>query len=843
MRIAPGSTRGRLDSGMQLPVATVVPALARALADRGTAVLQAPPGAGKTTLVPPALLDAPWLAGKTIVMLEPRRLAARAAARFMARMRGEQVGETIGYRVRLDTRVGPRTRIEVVTEGVLARMLQDDPALEAAGIVIFDEFHERSIHADLGLALALQSRDLLRSDLRILVMSATLEGARVASLLGEAPVITCEGRTHPVRIHYRGRPDPRGLEGSVTRTIRSALTDAEGDVLVFLPGAGEIRRVAERLAGEPLPPGVVIARLYGALPPAEQDRALEFARPGERKIVLATSIAQTSLTIEGVRVVVDAGLSRVPRFSPKSGMTRLETVRVSRASADQRAGRAGRVAPGDCYRLWSAGEHASLLAHDTPEILEADLLPLALSLAAAGIANPGELAWLDAPPAAPFEGARALLGTLEALDGEGRITARGRAMSRLPVHPRIAHMLLEGARSGAGALAADIAALLGERDVLRWSDGPPPSDLRLRLDLLREGRRAGADADPAGVARVRAEAAELRRAMQLRSEPAEREDAGGVLALAYPDRVARRRSGTSRFLLASGAGAVLDRSDALAREEFLVVAETDGARPEARILIAAPIARDEIEHRFAAQIVREELVTWDGAIGAVTARLRRRLGAIVLDDADLRDADPGLVRRALLDGLRAEGIGSLPWAEAAARLRQRVAFLRAIDTAWPDLSDPALEASLEEWLGAHVQGIRRRSELARVDLAPALLSLVPWKLRSLIDALAPTHFVVPTGSRIPVDYTDPAAPVLAVRLQELFGLSETPSIGGGKVPLVLHLLSPAGRPVQVTRDLAGFWRSSYFDVRKDLRGRYPKHAWPEDPLGAEPTRRARRRGE
>ncbi|MFL5577001.1 MAG: ATP-dependent helicase HrpB [Gemmatimonadaceae bacterium] len=841
-----------------LPIEQVLPELRAALRARPSAVLQAPPGAGKTTRVPLALLDEPWLAGRKTLLLEPRRLAARAAARRMADTLGERVGETVGHRVRMDTRVGPATRVEVVTEGVLTRLVLDDPALEDVGLVIFDEFHERNLVSDLGLALCLQSRELLRDDLRILVMSATLDGAPVAALLGDpaagpAPLVTSEGRSFPVETRYADRrPDGR-VEPAVAATVRAALARDAGDVLVFLPGAAEIRRAASLLGDAG--PGVRVAPLYGNLPQREQDAALAPAAAGERKVVLATSIAETSLTIDGVRVVVDAGLSRVPRFSPRSGMTRLETVRVSRAAADQRRGRAGRQAPGVAYRLWPEHEQHHLVPHDAPEILETDLAPLALDLAAAGVSDPAELRWLDPPPAAAFAHARELLAQLGALGPDGRITPRGRRMSDFGLHPRLSHMLLEGESSGMGALACDLAALLGERDVLRPAapGAPPPdADLRLRLELLRAGGAApahlhGALVDRDALQRVRAQAAQWRREL---GAPASRgaaaaddvEACGILLAYAYPDRVAQRRPGQgARFLLRNGLGAALAEGQALAAAPYLVAAELDGRRPESRIYLAAPVALDDLEAHLGDQIERERVVAWDADARGVMARERERLGAIVLRDAPLRNPDPALVAAAILDGVAREGLGVLPWSDAARRLQQRILFARQVDPRWPDVSDAALAATTAEWLAPHLDGVRRRDDLARLDLAAILLELVGWERRAALDELAPTHVVVPSGSRLPIDYADPAAPVLAVRLQEMFGLADTPRVGRGAVPLTLHLLSPAHRPVQVTRDLAGFWRGSYFEVRKELRGRYPKHHWPDDPLQATPTRRTRPR--
>lgn len=834
----------------ELPIEAVLPELRGALRRRAAAVLQAPPGAGKTTRVPLALLDEPWLAGQKAVMLEPRRLAARAAARRMAAALGERVGDTVGHRVRMDTRVGPRTRLEVVTEGVLARMLQSDPALEGVGLVVFDEFHERSLHADLGLALALQSQALLRDDLRILVMSATLDGAAVAALLGGAPVVTSEGRAHPVETRYLPRPADGWLDARVARATLEALEREPGDVLVFLPGQAEIRRVEERLREAGPGPGVRVAPLYGGLPQEAQDRAIEPSPPGERRVVLATSIAETSLTIEGVRVVVDSGVMRVPRFSPRTGMTRLETVPVTRASAEQRRGRAGRVGPGVCYRLWTESEQHGLVPHATPEILAADLAPLALELAAWGIADPAELRWLDPPPAAAFAQARGLLAQLGALDAAGAATPHGRRMAALGTHPRLAHMLLRGAELGLGALACDLAALLEERDPFRGDGGVPDADLRLRLEALRDPRGGGSHrghrVDAGTLHRARDAARHWQGALGIRAgapRPAdEAGSAGLLLAFAYPDRIAQKRPGQpGRFLLRNGRGATLEGAQALAGAPYLVAAELDGQGRESRVYLAAPLAEEELAAHFAEQTETEESVAWDADTGSVRARRRERLGALVLRDAPLPDPDPQAVAAALLDGIARAGIASLPWSRDGQRLRERLVFLHRHDPAWPDASDAALLAALPEWLGPHLYGLRRMDEVRRLDPGGILLDRLPWERRAALDALAPSHVQVPSGSRIPVDYSDPDAPVLAVRLQEVFGMTETPRVAGGRVPLTLHLLSPANRPVQVTRDLASFWRGTYFEVKKDLKGRYPKHDWPDDPLQATPTHRVRPR--
>jgi ATP-dependent helicase HrpB len=809
------------------------------------AVLQAPPGAGKTTRVPLALLDEPWLAGAKLVMLEPRRLAARAAARRLAHSLGEDIGGIVGYRVRLDTRVTARTRLEVVTEGVLTRLLQEDPTLEGIGLVIFDEFHERSLHADLGLALTLAAQRLVRPELRILVMSATLDVAPVARLLGDAPVIVSEGREFPVETRYLRTPivdrrDGRQIEASVVSTIDRALREAVGDVLVFLPGAAEIRHVEEILTSSHRGETLHITPLHGSLTAEAQDRALLPGPRGERKIVLATSIAETSLTIDGVHVVVDSGLARVPRFSPRSGMTRLATVRVSRAAADQRRGRAGRLAPGICYRLWTEAEESQLVPRATPEILEADLAPLALDLAVAGITDPRELSWLDEPPAASLAQARELLRELDAIDGEARVAEHGRAMARLALHPRLSHMLLRAVPLGLGLTACRLAALLGERDVLRsdagaWMD----ADVGFRLELV-DGSQRDWRADEGALRRVRAEADHLARQLRLARDKTQRRDVAGLLiAFAYPDRIAqRRRAGArGRYVMRNGRGAALRAEDPLGDDEIIAVAAVDDRMPESRIFLASSLAPSALEEHFANQFVEERSVEWDEMAERVVARRRIRLGSIILSDEPLRDVAPGEIARAFATAILAGGIDALPWSDGARRLRQRLAFLHHVDLSWPDVGDASITTFMESWLPPRLVGFHRRDQLAQLDLAAALLDLLTWRQRNELPELAPTHYAVPSGSRLLIDYTDPSAPVLAVRLQEMFGLADTPRIAGGRVPLTLHLLSPAQRPVQVTRDLAGFWRTSYFDVRRELRGRYPKHDWPEDPLAAKPKRR------
>ncbi|MEO5930179.1 MAG: ATP-dependent helicase HrpB [Candidatus Kapaibacterium sp.] len=831
------------------PIEHILPRLRETLAAGNGAVLQAPPGAGKTTRVPLALLDEPWLRGGKIIMLEPRRLAARAAARYMATMLGERAGDRVGYRMRMDTAVGPATRIEVVTEGVLTRMLQSDPALEGTGCVIFDEFHERSLQADLGLALALQCRSLLRDDLRILVMSATLDGAPVARLLGNAPVLTSEGRSYPVETRYQERRSDERPDRLVAAAVRESLASDTGDILVFLPGAGEIRRVGSLLEEMDPGPNVTVAPLYGNLPQEAQDRAIEPSPAGRRKVVLSTSIAETSLTIEGIRVVIDCGLMRVPRFSPRSGMTRLETVRVSRASADQRRGRAGRLGPGVCYRLWTVQDHEHLLPFGTPEIMEADLAPLALDLAEWGVANPAELAWLDLPPVAAFAQARELLAELGAVGGDGVITPHGGKMARLAFHPRLAHMVIRGMSLGLGDIACRIAALLNERDILRAPSGAADPDIRLRLEALRDierrnqsGAAHGHQIDSGIARRVLADARHWMRALSIRDTEGDIESAGLLLGFAYPDRIGMARAGNpGRFLLRNGISASLRDSGALSGAEYLVAADLDGDRRESRIFLAAPIAKPDIEEQFGDDIETVDLIAWDKSVGGVRARRERRLGALLLEDVPLRNPDPEMVAGALLDAIAAEGLSLLPWSAAAARTRERLIFLHHRDSSWPDLSDEALLAGLEEWLRPHLHGIRRRAELEGLDLAEIIMGMLPWDRRAALDELAPTHITVPSGSRIPIDYTDPDAPALAVRLQEVFGMTETPRIARGVVPITMHLLSPAHRPVQVTRDLASFWRSTYFDVKKDLKGRYPKHSWPDDPLAAVPTNRARPR--
>jgi ATP-dependent helicase HrpB len=816
-----------------LPVDEALPRLKAVLAEHSAAVLVAPPGAGKTTRVPLALLDAPWLAGRKIVMQEPRRLAARAAARRMAASLGEAVGETVGYRVRLDTKVGPKTRIEVVTDGLFLRLLQDDPTLDGIGCVIFDELHERGLETDLSFALVREAQTALREDLRVIAMSATLDPGPVSERLGGAPLIESAGRMFPVETRYLDRESAGRIEDTTASAIRAAFRDEAGSALVFLPGVGEIRRVQERL--QDLGSDIDVAPLYGDLSPTEQDRAIAPSPAGRRKVVLATSIAETSLTIEGVRIVIDSGAMRVPRFSPRSGMTRLETVRVSQASADQRRGRAGRLEPGVCYRLWTEEAQRGLLPFTPPEILDADLAPLALELAAWGVSDAATLPWLTPPPASSLATARALLLDLGALDAAGTITVHGRAMVRLGQHPRLAHLVLKGRALGQGRIAALLAAILSERDFLRLSPGQRDADLRHRVDIALTGKRDGA-------LRLIQESARRLMPREAKNETPDVSMTGALLALAYPDRIGRRRAGAAgRYLLSGGRGAALPEGDPMATEEFLVVADLDGSTQDSRIFLAAPITSVEIEELYADRIVAEQIVQWNARDGAVLARQRRRLGALILEDKPLGKPEPETVKAAMLAGVRQLGLDALPWSDDLAKWRERIAFLRRQDERWPDLSDEALLASLEDWLAPFLDGVSRRDHLGRIDLAAALKALMPWERQRQLDSLAPTHIEVPSGSRVPIDYANPAEPTLSVRLQEMFGLTDTPRIAGGKVPVTLHLLSPARRPVQVTRDLASFWTSGYKAVKAELKGRYPRHYWPDDPLIAEPTARVRPR--
>jgi ATP-dependent helicase HrpB len=834
----------------ELPITAVLPALQSAMLERGVVVLQAPPGAGKSTIVPLALRTSGWLGQRKILMLEPRRLAARAVATRMATLLGESVGTTVGYRTRLETRVGPKTRIEVVTEGILTRMLQRDASLDQVACVIFDEFHERSIHADLGLALCLEVRANLRPDLRVLVMSATLDVGRLAVLLGDAPTIVSAGRSFEVATHYVPPRAGQNLEQHVAAVVRTALRDQPGDLLCFLPGAAEIRRVQRLLEEGALPAHVTVLPLYGDLAGALQDAALAAPRGGQRKIVLATSIAETSLTIEGVQIVVDSGLQRASEFDPSTGMSRLVTGSVSQAAADQRRGRAGRLGPGVCYRLWSQSAQASLAAQTPPEILRADLAPLALELACWGALDATSLAWLDEPPAAPLAQARDLLRRLEAVDRDGRVTGHGRRLASIGTHPRLGHMLVRAPALGAARLASELAAILSERDVLRTERGARDADLRLRVSALREPGAplpSGISIDQRAMSQAKRSAESWRQDLSSgkpdTADPHTR--TGIVLALAYPDRIGRRRGESGRYVLANGRGAAFAEAQALAKAEFLVAAALDGAEREARIFLAAPLTAADIEEAFGERIETVEYVDWDPRSQAVLARRERRLDALVLESGEVVNPDAEAVQRALLKGLRQLGISALPWTAELAQWRARVGLLRRFAVPsperWPDLEDAALLADLDSWAPPWLAGLSRRDHLARMDLGNALRGRLSYAQREILEREAPTHYAVPSGSRIPLDYLDGEVPTLSVRLQEMFGLTATPSIAAGRVPLLLKLLSPAGRPVQVTRDLVSFWNRGYHEVKKDLKGRYPKHYWPEDPHAAVPTRRARPR--
>ena len=815
-----------------LPIDVALPQLTAALAGNDATVLVAPPGAGKTTRVPLVLIDELWAKDRKILVLEPRRLAARAAAARMASTLREQVGDTVGLRVRFDSKVTKRTRIEILTEGVFTRLVLDDPSLDGIAAVLFDEFHERSLDADLGLALARDAQLGLRQDLKLLVMSATLDGARVAALLGDAPVVESEGRAFPVETRYLGR-DPRApIERQVADAVERALRAEGGSLLVFLPGAGEIRRTEELLKERVRDANVDIVGLFGALDAREQDRAISPSPPGRRKIVLATSIAETSITIEGVRVVIDSGLARVPRYEPDVGLTRLETVRVSRAAADQRRGRAGRTEPGICYRLWDEPQTGSLEPYTRPEILSADLSSFALDLAQWGTADTNQLAFLDAPPQAALNEAKTLLGEIGAIDENGRITDEGRKLRALPLPPRLARMVIDAAAQGAGEMAAAIAAVLTERGL-----GGNDVDLGHRLENFRRDRARRAEDARAMVRRWAATAGNRQKDNE--------QSPGALLALAYPDRVARNRGGSGgAFLLANGRGGMIDPASSLARETYVVVAELAGAAASGRIILAAPITLEEIEERFSDRIEDSEMVTFDAASASLRARRMRRLGALVLAEQTRPVAPDPESARLLAEGIAAIGVSKLPWSKAQLQLRNRVMFLRRAEgDEWPDLSDEALSRTAVEWLAPFLTGRTSLQQIGADDLAAALDALLPWTLRKRLDAEAPTHFAAPSGSHIPIDYEAEGGPKLSIRVQELFGLAVHPTIAGGRMPLLIELLSPAHRPVQMTRDLPGFWRGSYKDVRTDLRGRYPKHPWPDDPLTAPATRRAKPRGQ
>jgi ATP-dependent helicase HrpB len=872
----------RLPPLPDLPVVAALPELLAALETSPRAVLEAPPGAGKTTVVPLALLAAEWRpAHQKILVLEPRQLATRAAAARLAQLLGEPVGRTVGYRVRLDSKVSADTRIEVITEGILTRMLQDDPALEDVACVVFDEFHERSLNADLGLALALDAQAVLRPELRILLMSATLEAQRIGQWL-PAPVVSSAGFLFPIETHYLdprraaslpNKPSER-LADLVPNQVREALAQHEGDVLVFLPGVADLQRVDRKL-GDSLPANTDLHLLHGELPLEAQDAALRPAPAGRRKVILATSIAETSLTIEGVRVVIDGGFARVPRFVPRTGFTTLETVPVARAAADQRRGRAGRLAPGTCYRLWTEAEHHNLPAHRPPEIHTADLSGLVLELALWGTSDPASLRWLDVPPAAAVAQARELLARLGALtaiknkslgdnltETEQPVfnpTPHGRQLAKLGLPPRLGHLVVRGAELGHGPAAATLAALLAERDLLRWAapndPRPLPPDLRLRLEALASGRPPlpGLALHHATLQRVRDVARHLQSrlpkasALSPKNQELTSAPIGLLTALAYPDRLAQREA-PDRLRLVTGQRVSLRTEDVDPQAQFFAVAYLAGTATAPRATLAAPLDREELEAAFGEQIATTEEVRFDPATQRVTGRRVRRLGALLLEEKVIGQPNAELVAQALLGYLQEAGLVKLNWTDAARQLQQRLEFVRqhvgeAAADVWPAFDDDALLADLPAWLAPHLDGLKSLDQVQRLDLTEPLLARLPggWTQRQELDRLAPAALEVPSGSFITLDYADPTAPVLAVKLQELFGLTETPTVAGGRVPLLLHLLSPGGRPAQVTRDLRSFWEKGYFEVRKDLKGRYPRHPWPDEPMKHIPTKLTKKR--
>ena len=835
----------------QVPIDAVLPELQNTFASHRNVVLSALPGAGKTTRIPLALLKEPWLHDQRIIMLEPRRLATRAAASYMASMLGEQVGQTVGYRTRMDTCIGPTTRLEVVTEGILTRLLQKDPSLAPYNLVIFDEYHERSLHADLGLALCLQTQEVLRDDLRILVMSATLDCHAVSELLKQARIITCEGKVFPVDTHYVPPTHNSKIVTTIVSCIKQTLDKETGNLLVFLPGAGEIRRIQRNLDNANLGTDVIIAPLYGNLTQEAQDQAIQLPPTGVRKVVLATSIAETSLTIEGIRVVIDSGLMRTPRFDPRSGMTRLATVKVSQDSADQRRGRAGRLEPGSCYRLWSAVEQQGLLQHTAPEILGADLAPLALELAAWGITDPHTLAWLNIPPIGAYAQAQDLLKRLGAVDNNDRITSHGQKMAALPLHPRLAHMVLRAQELGLERVACGIAAILNERDFLKTYAGERNADLRLRVDLLHTSAAPGQSViiDRTTYQRVLKVTEQLRTLLHLpanrRSRHSRSDAVGLLLAFAYPDRIAQRQNlQHGYYRLANGKSAELLEAESLSTEEYVVIADLDGTKPHARIFLAAPVKLEDLETQCSELFSEVDCIEWNDRQAAVHARKQRRLGELVIDDFPLHETSSSLITETLLHGIRQAGLDCLPWTKELRNWQARVRYVRKIageESDWPDVSDSHLLETLESWLAPYLNEMSRLTQVKQIKLNIPLHALLTWKQQQALEQQAPMHITVPTGSRIALDYCSQDIPVLAVRLQEMFGQQDTPTLAQGKGHVLLHLLSPARRPIQVTQDLASFWKHGYQEVKKELKGRYPKHYWPDDPLQAQPTRRTKPR--
>lgn len=849
----------------KLPIHTCLPQLRKALEQQKTVVLAAPPGSGKTTGVPLALLTAPWLIDGSILILEPRRLAARMAALRMAELINEPVGQTVGYRVRFDSQVSAATRIEVVTEGILTRRLQSDPELTGVKLVIFDEFHERSIHADLALALCLDVIHGLRDDLKILIMSATLDVEGLTAFLDDPAVVIGEGKSYPVTINYRPDLSPiqRGqspgneyrihrLLDAVISAITHSLASEHGDILAFLPGAEEIRRSAARLAAEPEALDIDILPLFGNLPKAVQDRTVQYTPGGKRRVILSTSIAETSLTIEGVRVVIDSGWSRVLRFDPNSGLSKLVTVRVSQAAAEQRRGRAGRLCAGVCYRLWNENETHFLPAHGRPEILDADLAPLALDLAAWGVSTPASLRWLDPPPAGHYASAISLLTLLGGVDDQQRITSLGQRMATLPVHPRLARMIL--ATNDAPVIACDIAALLTERDVIQLSGSPSamtprPTDIDTRVQALTAFRQGDTttftalDGDRGACARVDAVAKQLRRLHTLPHQEKNHPTTGELLALAYPDRVGQLRPGChDRYRLATGRGVRLPEGDALCGCPFLIAASLDAGQTEGRVYLAAHVTIDEIRQQLSALIATDNAVYWDDLQEAVVSRSQERLLSLVLDEQPLGSSNPDATRVAMIEGIRRLGLSALPWTKEARSFQARIESIRSWqpDQGWPNLSDDFLASDLV-WLTPYLDGMSRRQHLARLDLLSIFHGLLDWNHLQRLNTEAPTHIPAPSGSRLPLRYIPGESPVLAVRLQEMFGLAETPRVARGQVPVTLHLLSPAQRPIQITQDLSGFWNTTYPEVKKELKGRYPKHVWPDNPWEAKATARAKPR--